>query len=325
MSIATDALSYATKDGIDYDFAIQTGDAIEISNIYSYWDDILKVFADEALAGTDMIHVFGNHEHMGDASGISSKLLFDIDKDYYSLTYGNVYVAVINYSATQSEAGMKATAQWLVEDANASDAMWKVVTIHTPAYNTNAQAPTPVVQKYLPAACDAAAIDAVFSGHDHSFARTAPLVGGEVTDGGTVYYICGNMGEKSYNTTDNPDYHFAEILTEYKAAYLSVTATDIEMLINLYDVPTADSGMLIDTYTIKKTTDCNTNGHVNKFDGEIYAFDEEGKFAHYGEHVDADSDGECDECPKKSVLTGFLSWLIEFFQKIAEFFKSIFS
>lgn len=268
MTIATNAVKYAANDGTDYDFAIQTGDAIEISNIYAYWEDILKVFADESISGIDMFHVFGNHEHMGDTSGLSSELIFDVEKDYYSLTYGNVYVAVINYTPTQSDAGMKAATEWLVEDANASDALWKVVTIHTPTYNTNAQAPTPVVQKYLPAACDAADIDAVFSGHDHSFARTSPLVGGEVTDGGTVYYICGNMGEKSYNTTDNPEYHFAEIQTDYSAAYVSVTASDSEMLINLYDVPSAGNGILIDTYTITKTTDCNTNGHTNDFDGE---------------------------------------------------------
>ncbi len=264
---ATNALQYATNDGTAYDFAIQSGDAVETSNIYSHWQAVLNVFADDSAAGLDMLHVFGNHEHMGDPAGLSSELIYGVEEDYYSITYGNVYVAVINYTPTQSDAGMKAAAQWLLEDAKASDAMWKTVVIHTPPYNTNAQAPTAVVQKYLPPVCDEAGIDVVFSGHDHAFARTQPVTGGEVADGGTVYYLNGHLGEKAYNATNNPEYNFAEIITEYTAPYISVTANDSEMTIKLIDVASAGNGMIIDEYTIAKTTDCNTNGHVNKFDG----------------------------------------------------------
>ena len=79
------------------------------------------------------------------------------------------------------------------------------------------------INEVIPPAVDKGGIDFVFSGHDHSFARTFPLTDRKVASDakedvaettyagkGAVYYICGSTGEKSYGVTDNKDFHFAK-------------------------------------------------------------------------------------------------------------------
>ena len=86
--------------------------------------------------------------------------------------------------------------------------MWKVLVTHVPAYYTNPTGGGETYNQYLPAACDAAGIDFYFSGNDHSYARTAPMTDGQVNEAGTVYYICGSTGGKSYSIVNNPDFNF---------------------------------------------------------------------------------------------------------------------
>src|SRR5699024_7453273 len=106
----------------------------------------------------NMIHVFGNHEYEGDLSGNNSKAIYNIptenNGDYYSFKYGNVYFAVINY--TKDAAKLQQAADWLVEDANASDATWKVVAVHQPPYFTNPTGGNDLIHEILPPACDKA-------------------------------------------------------------------------------------------------------------------------------------------------------------------------
>ena len=67
----------------------------------------------------------------------------------------------------------------------------------------------------------------MFSGHDHTYARTEPLKDGEVNEkDGIVYYICGSTGEKSYSAVDNKDFHFNIVDQDYDAIYLTLSTTD---------------------------------------------------------------------------------------------------
>ena len=246
----------------EFDFGLQTGDAVETSSIYNLWTDVLEVFSRDEIQPVDMIHVYGNHELIGDATGDSSKLLFghnDEEYNYYSVTYGNVYVAVINFQMTNTEEAFLEALEWLKADAAASDAIWKTLSIHSPIYNTNLDANIPWVSENLPAAAQEAGIDVVFTGHDHSYARTSPMIDGEPAENGVVYYICGNTGEKSYSAVIKPEYNFEFFIprSDYQGIYLDVTANDKEMVINTYDV-----GMLVDSCIITNESDCVNNGHV---------------------------------------------------------------
>ena len=256
------------NSGVNYSFGAQTGDFVEKPTMFADWNSILSVFSGKYLESTDMIHVIGNHEQFGDdLDNLFAASLFNASSStHYSVEYGNVYVAVINYTTDKNllEKEMK----WLVEDASKSSCQWKVVMTHQPPYGTNAAATdTKEINELLPAACEKAGIDVVFSGHDHAYARTNPVKskadGTNVVDeNGVVYYICGSTGEKSYSATNNPNYHFDVVDQEYNAIYLTVEATPDYLRI----VARESNGAAIDTYTKVSDNDCKKDGHIFIYD-----------------------------------------------------------
>lgn len=252
-----------------YDFGIQTGDVVDSPTNFAKLDEMVQLLNAKELGSADVIHVLGNHEFEGDGNADIVGSVFALPKhsmgSCWSTTYGNVYVAVINYSGVGSD--MKAAAEWLVQDAKASDATWKILTVHQPAYYTNATGGNAPMAQYIPAAAEEAGIDVVFSGHDHSFARTNPLKGGEIdAENGVYYYICGSSGEKSYSINSQNDFNyekvFAKATTDFNAIYLSVEANRSQMMINVYDMQADGTSKLLDNVTLKSLTgSCADKGH----------------------------------------------------------------
>ncbi len=248
------------------DFGIQTGDYIDVANSLGAWNQIQGLFAKE-YPTTPIIQVLGNHEYYGDNSGDKASAIFNLPgKDYYSVEYGDVYVAVINCNADLASA-----AKWLVEDAAKTDCTWKILTLHQPPYYTNPKGSSAPYNKAIPAAAEAAGIDFVFSGHDHSYARTNPIANGEInTENGVVYFICGDLGEKSrssqYAPEDNPDFHFAKITQNYDAVYLMVELNNGKMTVTAYNV----DGTVLDTVTKEKETSDDDDPKVEKHDYIYY-------------------------------------------------------
>ncbi|MDU2695114.1 MAG: metallophosphoesterase family protein, partial [Intestinibacter bartlettii] len=251
------------KDG-NYSFGIQTGDSVDNASIYSHWTDVLQLFGDNYISGVDMVHVLGNHEYMGDLDGDAAQNIYNLpNSGRYSVEYGNVYVATINYTVNRAE--LKADLEWLKQDAKASKCKWKVLTMHQPAYYTNTAGSNEMINELVPGAAEEAGIDFVFSGHDHSYARTEPLKEGKVNENdGIVYYICGSTGEKSYSVTNNPDFHFAVASQEFNGVYLTVSTTDDKFTVTTRDI----DGSIIDSYTKTKVKEECKNGHEYVYDGE---------------------------------------------------------
>lgn len=262
--------------GKDYDFGIQTGDAVDDTTSYRGWVDATDFLGADRLGGTDVIHVLGNHEYSGDANAERAKSYYALENSnpggYYSVTYGNVYVAVINYSGSASQ--YRAALDWMVKDAKASDAQWKILSIHQPAYYTNiSTGGNSNVHALVPAAAEEAGIDAVFSGHDHAYARTKPMIGGEVNEDGVVYFIAGSSGEKSYTAVNSPEFNFEMATNDYTSIYMSITATKDEFSVNTYDISVNNNGsvntVLYDSYSI--LSQCKKYGHEWFHDSETDA------------------------------------------------------
>ena len=252
----------------DYDFGITIGDAIDQASNYTDWSDLGEVLGANMLGGTNMVNIMGNHEYYGDSSAeIASAIYNNPNTDeggYYSFEYNDVYVAVINFSNTASP--IKEAADWLVKDAEKSNATWKILCMHQPAYYTNNGGNEPVYEA-IPDAAEKAGIDAVFSGHDHSWAVTNPLIDDKIDEeNGIVYYIVGAAGSKRYaaSTQDKFDYNtiFKKVGEPFTATYLKVSSDQDEMTINVYDTKAG----LLDTVVLK--SECKKNGHVHVYDAE---------------------------------------------------------
>lgn len=241
----------------NYDFGIQTGDMVDDTTEYSSWVDVTRLLGVSELGSVDTVHVLGNHEYAGDATAEKSKSLYSLQDSkaggYYSVEYGNVYVAVINYSGNVKE--YREALNWVVEDAKASDATWKVLSLHQPPYFTNVGGGNTDVHALVPAAVEEAGINVVFSGHDHSYARTPALKGGEPSEDGSVYFICGSSGEKKYSIGVEEGKVFDIATQDYDGVYLSVETTKHTFAVKTYNV----DGSLLDSYTLY--SECQRNGH----------------------------------------------------------------
>lgn len=239
-----DALGDLVKDK-QVDFGLQTGDYVDNGTNYAMWAEMQEAF-NHTFPNVDFIHTLGNHEYYGDFSGRTASSILQLpSKDYYSMEYGDVYVAVINNGADLS-----AACEWLKQDAAQSTCMWKVLSIHQPPYYTNAKGGSERFHEQIPAAAEAAGIDVVFSGHDHSYARIMAKDGAAVTENGVTYFICGDLGEKSKNVNYamTSDFSFAYKEQAYAGLILYVTANGKEMTITAYD---SKDGRVVDSTTLQ--------------------------------------------------------------------------
>lgn len=271
----TDIINRLGADGTNYDFGIQTGDFVDNVRSYEQWISAITSFqTSDVIANTDILHVIGNHEIYGDSEArYTGSIYATTNPKHYSFEVGNVYIAMVGYSASESE--VIESMNWLVEDAAKSKATFKILTMHQPPYYTNPSGGNGFINKYGPAAIDAAGIDVVFSGHDHTLAKTQPMRGGEINPFGTVYYICGSTGEKSYSVVNNPEFNFEIATQDYGSIYLTVSTNDSSMTINIYDGVTSQ---LINSYTRKAVR--NQHSHNYIYDNNLatcedgcYAFD----------------------------------------------------
>ena len=272
---AIESLKAVGENNKDINFGVQCGDFVDGGTNYTQWEQILRQYG-SAFPGIDFVHTMGNHEvytsNGTPGATISQRLygLTDSENKYYSVEYGDVYIAVINQTATTDLAD---AAAWLVEDAAKTDCTWKVLVTHQPVYYTNPNGSSDGHNKILAPACDEAGIDFVFGGHDHAYARTEQMKAGTPVDyktdkttnsyvdadgnvvatkgQGTVYMISGSMdpgGE--YPVVDNADFHFAKATNEYNCIYISVEADAEKFSVNTYDMSADGTSELIDTYTM---------------------------------------------------------------------------
>ena len=238
-----------------YDFAIQTGDAIDnVTEYVKNWRPFLTTVNSKTLGGVDMIHVMGNHEYYGDANGEISDALYDLPESaqnsWYKMEYGKVCVVVVN-NGTKLATALADIAEQLT-----TDCIWRVLVAHEPIYGTESVSATPEIL----ASIEKAGFDFVFGGDDHAYARTYPMIGGvkqaEDSRGGVVYYVCGDLSGKSNEFHKRDEYVKAIPHNDYTGMYLTVKATEETFTVKAvkYD------GTELDFYT-ETRTDCELGKH----------------------------------------------------------------
>lgn len=238
-----------------YDFAIQTGDAIDdVTNYIGNWRPFLNAVNSKTLSGVDMIHVMGNHEYYGDLYGEISNAIYDLpvstENSWYKMEYGKVCVVAINNGKKLAE-----TLADIAENLT-TDCIWKVLVAHEPIYGTESVSATPEIISSI----EKAGFDFVFGGDDHAYARTYPMIGGIAQDensrGGVVYYVCGDLSGKSNEFHDRDEYVKAIPHNDYTGMYLTVKATEETFTVKAvkYD------GTELDSYT-ETRTDCELGKH----------------------------------------------------------------
>ena len=277
------ALNTIEASGIDYSFALQTGDAIDNVTAFSQWRALFNVLNAGTLP-VPMVHALGNHEYYGAPNGEISRDIFALlesgQGSYYAVEYGSVYIGVINNGGD-----IEAALEEMKADAAASQCEWKVLVLHEPVYGSMEEMPD-AERKAVTDAVEAAGIEFVFTGDHHAYARTYPMAGDVCQDensvNGAVYFISGDLSSKD-NAFEERDYFaYAVPHNDYNGCYLSVTATATTFTVTAYD----SEGNLLDTYT-RTRTDCQQGNHKADSDSLYNVADQTISCSVCGEFVDS--------------------------------------
>jgi predicted phosphodiesterase len=121
-------------------------------------------------------------------------------KRYYSFDYGNAHFIALD-TELDNEQGVANRDQrtWLENDlANATNATWKFIYFHRPPYSSGNHGSAPDVRQIVAPLAQKYNVDVVFSGHDHSYERTAPLLDDQLSDNGVTYIVTGGGGRILY-------------------------------------------------------------------------------------------------------------------------------
>jgi hypothetical protein len=293
----------------DLDFALLGGDMVQNGNTAAHW----QMFLNQATKGFSSLPVLpipGNHESNSATTG--KPVLFlkmfrlpengpgNFSEEFYSYDYGNVHVTCLSSTVLANEQVLKGGMQesdyeviksWIANDLQASDATWKVVVMHHPAYAVvSDDVATQVLAEWEPIFVDQQ-VDLVLCGHQHIYMRTKAIKG--------VTYVMGNSGSKHYAPAT---VSYAKAMIADVSTYQIIEAGDEELALNTYDATGASLDSVTLTAKDRSITpvwpdpvlgDVNEDGYVDQTDLDLVM----GAILNYSAYdsiMDLNGDGKVD-------------------------------
>jgi len=229
------------------DFIVSTGDNFDLNNgtvddqVGQYYHDFIYPYYGNygSIATTNRFFpTLGNHElNSGGDTNYINYFTLPGNERYYKLSYENIDIFFLNSNSNEPD-GVTDTsiqAQWLQEQIFNSTKPWKLLIFHHPAYTSGSHGSTVYMQwgeKFN-------GIDAVISGHDHTYERLSIQ--------GVPYFVNGVGGANLYGfNTPLPESKF-RYADNFGAQFLTVSADSI--LFQFYNI----NDSVFDTYILKKT------------------------------------------------------------------------
>lgn len=271
MDLIVNALANGSAD---YDFAIHAGALTDDVTNYPSLSQPVDGFFD---MGLDVIHAASASEFK---NSIYNRLL-GTKEALQSYLCGSLYIAVINKAASEYE--LNKIFATITSEIRSSGSQWQILVIRDSVYSTNPDFVSNL-QSLIPQYAENAGFDLVISGSDCNYSRTDALRNGELDDiRGVVYLNCGSVSRK--NPVVNSE-GFAVTSDSYNALYVSLSVTEDQLSVTVYDVQDDGSTVEIDRYT-KEKYECGDDDHIYRF-------------------MLSSSDLVCDYCGHSRSLTGYV-------------------
>ena len=228
----------------DAAFYIMAGDLVNRGNERDDWDTFFQNAAG-VFDNRQLVPAIGNHEVQGDMGPWMYLQLFDLPNNgpmnldtaeaerAYAFEYSNALFVVLDSNfepASQTE--------WLEEQLANTDAVWKIVVYHHPAYSSGANRDNPEVRELWGALFDKYHVDLALQGHDHAYLRTWPMYNEKPVDSpnegtiyivsvsGTKYYDQGEFDYTAFGMTNVATYQVLDI--QIDGSKLTYRAHDVE-------------------------------------------------------------------------------------------------
>lgn len=190
-------------------FYTVAGDNVNRGHHRNEWDDLFNA-ATGVFDRRPYVPALGNHDY---SKQRRPQLYLDLlalmengprllgAEHAYAFHYSNALFVVLD-----SNASIRIQAEWLEEELKQSDALWKFVIFHHPAYSSKAGRDNKAIREQWGRLFDRYHVDMALQGHDHGYLRTWPMNKGKKVSSpaeGTVY-IVSVSGTKLYGSTDLP-------------------------------------------------------------------------------------------------------------------------
>ena len=194
-----------------FGLAIHTGDIVysggTCSGDNSSWNQYIRAYFDlyqDILGHAPAYPALGNHElHLGTCGYQAYSDVFELPRNapagdeekYYSFDWANAHFVALDTNLDYNTGSVQH--EWLLSDLESTTLPWILVFFHHPAYNSGEHGSTSRILDHLVPVFEAHGVDVVFSGHEHSYERTCPIMNGACStpeDGGVVYIVTGGGG-----------------------------------------------------------------------------------------------------------------------------------
>jgi len=225
-------------------FVVMGGDLVESSGNTKDWDGFLKE-GESVFSKIPLMPTPGNHE-TSILPAVYLKMfallengLTEAPEEFYSFDYGDCHIVSLNSAVFMSERErymgsqkwqelIQKTVGWLKSDLMDSDAKWKIVIMHHPAYPINEDDVLyDLIRSNWVPVLNEAQVDLVLCGHQHTYMRTKELSG--------VIYMMGVSGEKRTHYYQEPLPEYVQKISIEGGNYQIVNATDKSLTVTSYN------------------------------------------------------------------------------------------
>lgn len=237
-------------------FVLHCGDVVDEGPDKKQWTDDLFTPSEMLFRRVAVLPTIGNHEK--NHEHYYRYFSVPAPKYYYRFRYGNADFFAIDSNKIRDLSPKGEQYQWLDKELAKSDATWKIVFHHHPAYSSDDDDfgyswygrngdGEPRVQQHFIGLYEKHKVDLVFNGHVHVYERTWPVRGKKVDHvNGTIYITSGGGGGTLEDFSPTPHWFKAEQRSVYHYCYLTVHEARLNF--KAFDV----DGRLFDSMTLDK-------------------------------------------------------------------------
>ena len=234
-------------------FVIHCGDVVDNGPDKKEWEDELFGPCHDLFARVAVLPTIGNHER--NHAWYYRYFALPKPKYYYRFRYGNADFFVIDSNKSLKPESNQY--QWLDGELARSDAKWKFVYHHHPAwssddndYGNTWRGPGTFGDmnvRNLVGLYEKHNVDVVFNGHVHLYERTWPLRSGKIDrERGVIYLTSGGGGGKLDDVGPVPAWFKAQVRVDFHFCYVNIQGGQFEL--KAFD----QRGCLFDCLDLKK-------------------------------------------------------------------------
>jgi acid phosphatase type 7 len=235
----------------DAAFYVMAGDLVDRGNDRDDWDRFFHN-ATGVYDRRQLVPALGNHEYQGDEPTLYLRQ-FTLPTNgppeagperVYAFQYSNALFLILD-----SNQPLETQSAWIEERLAESDATWKFVVYHHPAYSSAPGRDNLALREVWTPIFERHRVDMALQGHDHAYLRTYPMRGGEPVEdpGEGTIYIVSVSGTKMYAQADR-EYSAFGMTNVSTYQVLDIQISGDRLVYRAYDV----DGNLRDEIVIEK-------------------------------------------------------------------------